>query len=77
MEHFNSILFHKTEPANKQHTNQSINLRLSFPKDLFSVGLPVIILKALLTSSILATIPAHLNLLDLITLTILAERYKL
>ena len=22
MEHFNSILFHKSEPANKQHTNQ-------------------------------------------------------
>ena len=25
MEHFNSILFHKYGPANKQHTNQSIN----------------------------------------------------
>ena len=24
MEHFNSILFHKSEPADKQHTNQSI-----------------------------------------------------
>ena len=35
------------------------------------------ILKALLPSSILATCPAHLNLLDLITLTILGERYKL
>ena len=23
MEHFNSILFHKSGPANKQHTNQS------------------------------------------------------
>ena len=33
-------------------------------------GLPVKILKALLSSSILATCPAHLNLLDLITLTI-------
>ena len=41
------------------------------------VGLPVKILKALLPSSILATCPAHLNLLDLITLTILGERYKL
>ena len=25
MEHFNGILFHKSEPANKQHTNQSFN----------------------------------------------------
>jgi hypothetical protein len=25
LEHFNSILFHKSGPANKQHTNQSIN----------------------------------------------------
>ena len=24
MEHFNSILFHKSAPANKQHTSQSI-----------------------------------------------------
>ena len=35
------------------------------------------ILKALLPSSILATCHAHLNILDLITLTILGERYKL
>ena len=34
-------------------------------------------MKALLPSSILATWPAHLSLLDLITLTILGERYKL
>ena len=26
MEHFNKILFHKSGPANKQHTNQSITL---------------------------------------------------
>ena len=43
----------------------------------FPVGLPVKILKAFLPSSILATCSAHLNLLDLITLTILGERYKL
>ena len=35
---------------------------------------PVKILKALLPSSILATCPTHLNLLDLISLTIFAER---
>ena len=54
-------------------------LRLGLPKGLFPVGLgpPVKILKALLTSSILATCSAYLNLLDLITLTILGERYKL
>ena len=55
----------------------SSHLRLGLPKDLFSVGLPVKILKELLPSSILATCPAHLNLVDLITLTILGERYKL
>ena len=33
-------------------------------------------MKALLSSSILATCPAYLNLLDLITLTILGELYK-
>ena len=26
MEHFNSILSHKSEPTNKQHTYQSINV---------------------------------------------------
>ena len=53
----------------------SSHLRLGFPKGLSPVGLPVKILKALLPSSILATCPAHLNLLDLITLTMLGERY--
>ena len=47
------------------------------PQRSFPLGLPVKILKALLPSSIVATCPAHLNLLDLITLTILGERYKL
>ena len=54
-----------------------LSSRLRLPKGLFPVGLPVKILKALLPSYILATCPAHLNLLDLITLTILGERYKL
>ena len=55
----------------------SSHLRLGLPNGLFPVGLPVQILKALLHSSILATYRVHLNLLDLFTLTILGERYKL
>ena len=53
------------------------HLRLGHPKGIFPVGVPVKILRALLPSSILATWPAYLNLLDLITLTILAEPYTL
>ena len=49
-------------------------LCLSLPR-LFPVGLPVKILKAFLPSSILITRPAHL--LDVTSLTILGERYKL
>ena len=45
-------------------------------RGVFPVGSPVSIFKALLPSSILATGLAQLNL-DLITLTILDERYKL
>ena len=44
---------------------------------LFSVGLPVKILKALLPSSILDTCPAHLNRQDIVILTTLGEWYKL
>ena len=51
----------------------SSHLRLGLHKGFFPVGVPVRILKALLPSSI----QAHLNLLELIALTILAERYKL
>ena len=47
----------------KVHSN-IVHLRLDFPKGLFPVCLPVKILNALLPSSILATCPAHLNLLD-------------
>ena len=50
-------------------------LRLGLPEGLFHVAIKI--LRALLPSSILATWPAHLDLLDLITLTILGERYKL
>ena len=52
----------------------SSHLCLGLPKGLFPVGLHVKIFKALLPSPIMATCPAHLNLLDLITLTILGER---
>ena len=51
----------------------SSHLLLGFPKGLFPVGVPVNILKALIPSSILATCPAYLNFLDLITLTTLGE----
>ena len=43
---------------------------------LFHVGLPVNLLNVLLPFSILATCPAHLNFLDLVTLTILGKQYK-
>ena len=55
----------------------SSHQRLDLPKGIFPVGVPVKILKELLPSSILATRPAHFNLLYLITLAILSERYKL
>ena len=42
------------------------HLRLGLPKGIFPVGLPVKMLKALLPSSILATCPVHLNVVDLI-----------
>ena len=48
----------------------------SRPHGQFLESLPVKILKALLASSILATWPAHLSLLDLISLTTLGEWYK-
>ena len=62
-------------------TNVHFNIVLpstpSLPKGLFPVDLPVKMLKALLPPSILATWPVHLNPLDLITLTIWGERYRL
>ena len=60
----------------KIHSNIPSRLRLSLPKGFFPVDDPVKMLKALLPSSILPTSAAHLSL-DLITLTILDERYKL
>ena len=51
----------------------SSHLRLGLHKGLFPVGLPIRILK----ESYLLPWRAHVNFLDLITLTILVERYKL
>ena len=48
----------------KVHSNIVLPSTPRLPKGLIPVGLPVKILKALLPSSILATCPAHLNLLD-------------
>ena len=53
------------------------HLHLSLLRALFPLSLHVNILKVLLPSPILASPPVHLNLLDLITLTILGEQYKL
>ena len=54
----------------------SSHLRLGLPKGLFPVGETVKILKGHVPSTILATRPAYLNHLVLITLTMLGERYK-
>ena len=45
-------------------------IRISLLKGLIPGGLPVKILKALVSSSVLATCPAYLNLTDLIKMTI-------
>ena len=55
----------------------SSHLRLGFPKGLFPGVVPIKILRALLTYSFLARWSAHLSHLDVITLTMLGERYSL
>ena len=54
----------------KTHSNIVLPPLHSLPKVLFPVGLNVKLLKAQLPSSILATGTAHLNLIDLTSLTI-------
>ena len=48
---------------------------LGLLKGLFLVGLRVKSFKTILSSSVLATRPADLNLLNMTTMTILGERY--
>jgi hypothetical protein len=55
----------------------SSHLRLDLPSGLLHSGLPTKMLYAPLTYPMSATCPANLTLLNLITLTILGEEYKL
>jgi hypothetical protein len=55
----------------------STNLCLSLPHGLFSSDFPISVLHAFLFSPIRVTRPTHLILLDLVTMIILGEEYKL
>ena len=72
----NVAIFYQSPRYAKSILILSSHELLALPKGHFPVGLSVKILKAFIPSSILATWPPHLNLLDLITLTILDDRYK-
>ena len=60
----------------KFHPNIALAFKSRPSKGLFPINLPVKILREFLHPFIMATWPAYLNLLDLITLSILGERYK-
>ena len=63
-------------PFLKIHLNIILHLRLGLPSGLFPSGFLTITLCTPLPSSIRATCPAHLNLLDFITRTILGEECR-
>jgi len=54
----------------------STHLRLGLPSGLFPFGFPTKTLYTAISSSIRATCPAHLIVLDFITRTLLGEEYK-
>ena len=58
------------------HLNIILHLRLGLPSGLFPSGFPTKTLCTPLPSSIRATCPVHLILLDFITRTILGEQYR-
>ena len=60
----------------KIHLNIISHLRLGLPNGLFPSGFPTKTLSTPLPSFICGTCPAHLNLLDFITHTILGEEYR-
>ena len=47
-----------------------------FPSGLFSISLPIQVLKRFLLPSILATLPDHLYLIDLISLAVIVAQHK-
>ena len=56
------------------YSNIALPYTPQLPRGLFIVGLPVKMLKAQLPSFILTICPAHLNLLDLVTLIMLNDQ---
>ncbi|KDR16139.1 hypothetical protein L798_10030 [Zootermopsis nevadensis] len=64
-------IYHRSHPTLSSH------LHLGFPSDLFPSGFPTNTRCTPIVTSMRATCPTNLILLDLITLTILRERYKI